>query len=305
MRIFVTGVSGLLGLNIAAHIRSYHDIKGSYYSHPVRMLNVSTVKMNLDAVEMRKIIADFNPNLVINTIALTNIEFCERNPEYAHTINVLSAQNIATISHNIGAKLVHISTDHIFNGSNSWNTEQTPASPVNVYADTKLSSETAVLKSCSDALIVRTNFFGCGTSVRESFSDWVINGLSSRTHMNMFNDVYFTPILVNDLIDIILNLVNINATGIYHIGGSDRISKYEFALMISDIFQCENAYIRSSSIDSMEHLVKRPKDMSLSCDKTQKALQIPMPRIRPSIVRLAEMHKSRYTKILESSYTSK
>ena len=116
MRIFITGISGLLGLNIAAHIRSSHDIKGSYYSHPVRMHNVSTVKMNLNAPEMRRIISEFKPNLVINTIALTNIEFCERNPEYAHAINVSSAQDIATISHDIGAKFIHISTDHIFNG---------------------------------------------------------------------------------------------------------------------------------------------------------------------------------------------
>ena len=303
MRIFITGISGLLGLNIAAHIRSSHDIKGSYYSHLVRLLNVSAVKMNLDALEMRRVISEFNPNLVINTIALTNIEFCESNPGYANDINVLSAQDIAAISHRIGAKLVHISTDHIFNGSASWNTEQTAAFPVNVYADTKLSSETAVLESCSDALIIRTNFFGCGTSIRESFSDWVINGLSSGTHINMFNDVYFTPILVNDLIDMILGLVNINATGVYHIGGSDRISKYEFALVIADIFQFESSYISPRGIDSMAHLVKRPKDMSLSCDKTQKALQVSMPQIRPSIVRLAEMHKASYTQILESSYT--
>ena len=116
MRIFVTGVSGLLGLNIAAHIRSSHEITGSYYSHPIRMLNVSAVKMDLDAVEMENIISDFNPNLIINTIALTNIEFCESNPGHAHNINVLSAQYIAAISRRIGAKFVHISTDHIFNG---------------------------------------------------------------------------------------------------------------------------------------------------------------------------------------------
>ncbi len=303
MRIFVAGVSGLLGLNIAAHIGSSHSIKGSYYSHPVRMVNVSTVKMNLNALEMRRIISDVNPNLVINTIALTNIELCECYPGRAHAINVSAGKNIATISHSIGAKFVHISSDHIFNGGTPWNTEQTPAFPVNVYADTKLSSEIAVLESCSDALVIRTNFFGCGTSIRESFSDWIINGLSSETHMNMFNDVYFTPILVNDLIDMILGLVNINATGIYHVGGSDRISKYEFALMISDIFQFESSYISPSSIDSMEHLVKRPKDMSLSCDKTKKALQVSMPQIMPSIVRLSEMHKASYTKILESSHT--
>tara|TARA_Y100000588_G_scaffold78741_1_gene82320 strand:+ start:36014 stop:36817 length:804 start_codon:yes stop_codon:yes gene_type:complete len=267
------------------------------------MLNVSSVKMNLDTLEIRRIISEFNPDLVINTIALTNIEFCENNPEYAHAINVSSAQDIATISHEIGARFVHISTDHIFNGGTSWNDEQTTACPINVYADTKLSAESAVLKSCPASLVIRTNFFGCGTSTRGSFSDWVVNGLSSKTHMNLFNDVYFTPILVNDLIDMILELVNINETGIYHIGGSDRLSKYEFALMIADIFQFDSSYLSPCGIDSMRHLVKRPKDMSLSSDKARKALQISMPQIRPSIVRLAEMHKSSYTQILESSYT--
>ena len=101
----------------------------------------------------------------------------------------------------------------------------------------------------------------------------------------------------------ILGLVSINATGIYHIGGSDRISKYEFALMISDVFQFESSYISPSGIDTMEQLVKRPKDMSLSCDKTLMSLQVSMPQIRPSLSRLAEIHKTGYIKILESSYT--
>ncbi len=131
--------------------------------------------------------------------------------------------------------------------------------------------------------------------------DWIMNGLSSGNSLNMFDDVYFTPILVNDLIDLIFQLVTKEASGIYHIGGSDRISKYNFATILADIFQLENSYIKPSSIDSVEHLVKRPKDMSLSSGKTEQALSTPMPDVKSGIRQLWDIHHTDYKKTLESS----
>ncbi len=305
MKIFITGISGLMGLNLAIHTQSSYDIKGSYYSHPVLIPNISTVKMNLDPLDMKTIISDSKADVVINTIALTDIEFCERNPDIAHSINVTAAENIAKITNTMGAKLVHISSDHIFNGSTPWNTEDTTAMPVNVYAKTKLSAEEAVINSCPNSLVIRTNFYGIGTSIRESFSDWIIRGLSSGSSLSMFDDVYFTPILINDLVDLLLRLITNEASGIYHIAGSDRISKYDFAVILSEIFQLEHSYIKPSSIDSIDHLVKRPKDMSLSSRKTEQAIGIPMPDIKSGISRLLEMHQTDYKKTLESSIVQK
>ena len=136
-----------------------------------------------------------------------------------------------------------------------------------------------------------------------NFFAWVYNSLIKNQSIVVVDDQISNPTYIKHMADAIFKCIILNATGIYHIVGSDRISKYEFALMISDVFQFESSYISPSGIDTMEQLVKRPKDMSLSYDKTQKALQISIPQIRPSIVKLAEMHKARYADILESSYT--
>jgi len=157
VRLFITGISGLLGLNLALQVKDRFTVFGSYYSHPVSLPGTTT--MSLDTTDLQAVgglMRALRPDVVVHTVALTDVEQCEANPDLAHRLNELAAQHVARKSAGLGARLVHISTDHLFDGTRPWTTETDPPSPVNTYAKTKWLGEQAVLEACPDALIIRT-----------------------------------------------------------------------------------------------------------------------------------------------------
>ena len=119
-------------------------------------------------------------------------------------------------------------------------------------------------ENCKDALVIRTNFFDWGTKYRQSFSDFIIDKLRKNEQVDLFSDVFFTPILVGELSEKVHQLINANLSGIFNVVGSERISKYEFGIKLSNCFNLNAALINAVSIGNKSSLTKRPKDMSLS-----------------------------------------
>ena len=118
MNLFITGVSGLLGTNLALQLRDHHQITGTYLKHPISIPGCQTVRLDLTSpVDVAKAIKTANPHVVINTVALTDVERCESDASLAELLNQSTARNAAVASSNIGAKFVQISTDHLFNGT--------------------------------------------------------------------------------------------------------------------------------------------------------------------------------------------
>ena len=234
----------------------------------------------MDVTEYQKVedtIKRIRPDVILHTAGLTNVELCERDPDQAHKQHVEATGNIASVATMTGARLVHISTDHLFNGQSSWKTETDQPEPLNNYARTKWQAEQAAIDKCPDALIVRTNFFGWGTSLRTSFSDWILRKLDLGEELTMFTDVFFSPILVNHLGNAIFDLVGKKAQGIFNVAGGERLSKYEFALKLSDIFGYSTESVRPTSVRDFPFKAQRPNDMSLSCAKVEAFLNHAMP----------------------------
>ena len=292
MRIFFAGISGLLGLNASLQLRDEHQIAGCYHTHSVGVDGAQIFDIDVTRDEMLEtILSDIRADLVINTIAMTNVEACEANPGLAYNLNVETARYIAGVAHKLGIKLVHISTDHLFDGKGSWKKEEDGTCPLNVYASTKLRAEEQVIQACPDALIIRTNFFGWGTSIRQSFSDWIIESLGNNRELTMFSDVFFTPIVSDELVNITMKLVESDAVGVFHVSGGERISKYAFALCLADVFEYPTDKIRPIAVDTFPFKAQRPKDMSLDCDKTSNILGIPMPSVQLSLELLRDLGK--------------
>jgi dTDP-4-dehydrorhamnose reductase len=155
-----------------------------------------------------------------------------------------------------------------------------------VYARTKYEAEQTVREVCPDALIVRTNFYGWGTSVRKSFSDWILEGLEGGRPLTMFTDVFFTPILINDLSDLILTLAARGATGTYHVAGGERVTKFEFAVQMAETFGAREPDIRQASVAGFPFRAVRPRDMSLNCREIEELMGIRMPGVRQGLERL-------------------
>ncbi len=167
--------------------------------------------------------------------------------------------------------MIYISTDHLFLGNESLVNEDHPISPVNVYAKTKAEAEACVLVD-AETLIIRTNFYGWGTSYRHSFSDMIINSLRAHKKIILFKDIYYTPLLVETLVNIVHELVQRKFTGIFNVVGDDRISKYDFGLNLAKVFNLDSGLIDPGKISDCPSLVQRPQDISLSNQKVSECL---------------------------------
>lgn len=287
MRIFITGISGLLGLNAALQLKERHEVSGSYLTHPIRGADVSVYPVDLaDAAVVEEIFRTKGPEVVLHTAGLTNVDACEANAAEAERQHVAVSDHVARAARSVGAKLVHISTDHLSDGTKAFVTEDSPPAPVNVYARTKWQAEQAATKACPDALIVRTNFFGCGTPFKQSFSDWILAGLKEGRALSLFMDVYITPILINYLVEIIEQLVLRKASGAFNVAGRDRMSKYEFGVRLAREFGYAVPGLRPVSISDASLRASRPRDMSLGTDKVSRVLGRSMPSVADSLSQL-------------------
>ncbi|WP_127717802.1 NAD(P)-dependent oxidoreductase [Halobacteriovorax sp. HLS] len=291
MKIFLTGATGLLGSNILATKLDSFEIIASYRSkslvtnHP----NIRTSNIDLtDIDQVRKTLCESKCKLVINSAGYTNVNGCEQYPEKAHKENVLIAQNLAIVTHELGLDFIHISSDHLFSGQNELSNEKTQVSPINEYARSKVQAEEVVKKENNSTLIIRTNFYGWGPLHRNSFSDWIINALTNNEAITMYTNLFYTPINVNTLIDTIFELYEKDAQGIYNVVGDDRISKYDFGKLLAKEFHLDEKLISKGLYNSSDQLIKRPEDMSLSNSKVANLLKHSVENIESGINKLKE-----------------
>jgi dTDP-4-dehydrorhamnose reductase len=271
--ILLTGGSGLLAVNWFYTKRNEYNVFLGLNERKINPLGSHTFNLNFlsDEILIRQFEA-IRPSLVIHTAGLTNVEKCENNPELAYYINVKLSGILANVTKRLEIPLVHISTDHLFEGNASMLSEDEPTNAINVYGRTKASAESLVLEINPDVLIIRTNFFGWGTSYRKSFSDYIIESLRNKQLLKLFDDVYYTPILAENLVNTVHELFDKKAKGIFNVVSDDRISKYDFGILIADEFSLDKSFIEKCSLHNQSNLVKRPFDMSLSNQKVNKLL---------------------------------
>ena len=285
--IFLTGGSGLLGINWFYSKKNEYTIYLGLNEKKINPEGCKIITIDFSSTELLiKQIITLQPTVIIHTAGLTNVEICENNPEMAYYINVELAAMVANVAKQLSIPFVHISTDHLFEGNASMLSENEPTNAINVYGKTKALSEKAVLQINPEALLIRTNFYAWGTSYRKSFSDQIITSLRDKQTINLFDDVYYTPILAESLINTVHELLKKKASGIYNIVADDRISKYEFGILIADQFGLDNLYIKKCSLYSNKNLVRRPADMSLSNQKAREILGRNLGTVKNDIIRL-------------------
>lgn len=266
--IFITGGSGLLALNWAVKDRDVFNVSLGIHKQEINLEGVQALPLNLECIStIEKFLDDLQPSWVVHGAGLTSVEECELNPELASYVNVTLAQNMAIACAKLKIPLIHISTDHLFTGHQALVDENCLVAPVNVYGKTKADAEQLVLEAYPEALVIRTNFYGWGTSYRQSFSDVVINALRSKQRISLFQDVYYTPILAEVLVEVIHKLVAKRASGIFNVVGNDRVSKYDFGLRLANEFDLDGHLINADQLKNRPFLVQRPYDMSLSNQK--------------------------------------
>jgi dTDP-4-dehydrorhamnose reductase len=271
--VLITGGAGLLAVNWALALRDTCAVTLGMHDRVVVLSGVNTQMINLESVDdLVHVLALNQINIVVHAAGLTNVDLCETQPELARHVNIQLAANVAKACANLGLSLIHISTDHLFAGTEALVSEDCPVTPVNVYGLTKAEAEQKVLQAHPKALVIRTNFYGWGPSYRPSFSDVVLEALRSGKELTLFKDVFYTPILIKTVALAAHSLVDLKADGIFHVVGDERISKYEFGCKVAEEFKLDASLIKLGYLADQARLVTRPHDMSLSNEKLCKQI---------------------------------
>lgn len=300
-KILITGGSGLLAINWAITKREECLVTLGLHEKKITIHGIKNVPLSLDSIDsIKKVFDVVQPNIVIHTAGLTSVEACEKNPELAHYVNVELAENVANVCNILKIPQVHISTDHLFSGEALFVEETQLVSPQNVYGRSKADAEIRVLDANPDALVVRTNFFGWGPVYRASFSDMIINNLRMGHAVNLFQDVYYTPILSEVLVNIVHQLVELKQNGICNVVGDERISKYDFGIKLANQFNLDSNLINPGFFADLPDLVQRPYDMSLSNKRVCNILGQKVGGVNEHIKMLYQQEQRGITKEIQS-----
>lgn len=271
--LLITGGTGLLGLHWAAACRDRHPVTLALHRRNLALPGTTARHIDLaDPQALDAALAEDGIRCVIHTAGLTSVEGCERDPEAATHHNVTIAARVAAAAKRAGATLIHISTDHLFDGRADSYDEDSPVSPVNVYGRTKAEAEEAVFRAHPAALVLRTNFYGWGPGHRPSFSDWLLAALREGRPLRLFTDMRYTPTHITPLIDAAMALSARGTTGILNAVGDEALSKHAFGLRLARAFDLSPAGIEPARLADQPDLVRRPLSMALSTRRLQALL---------------------------------
>ncbi len=281
----VTGASGLLGQVMVPYLVDQgHDVYAFIHTHEMlQKTSAHEFKCDLkDHAAVNDMLRHIAPDVLIHTAGLTSVDKCETDPDQAFLLNTEIPAQLATWCAHHGKRYIFISSDHVTGGQKPLFTEQDAVSPVNVYARTKAQAEQKVQAICPQALSIRTNFFSRGPLWRKSLTDWLWDKAVADEKIPAFTDSYFSPISALYLAHAIYLLAQTNESGIFHVGGGERLSKYEFALAFVDFFGFDRALVQPSLTADAHLSAPRPADMSMSVRKVEDALGQSMPTVLQS-----------------------
>ncbi|MCD6204222.1 MAG: dTDP-4-dehydrorhamnose reductase [Candidatus Marinimicrobia bacterium] len=286
MNVLIIGVNGMFGEECTRLLSRKHSISGCDLQEKLEYdadVNYCSIDIT-DQKALLATIANINPEIVINCAAYTDVDGSEINRELAWKVNVGGVGNILKALSGSQTKLIHISTDYVFDGSQGPYDEDQPTKAVNYYGQTKLEGEELIRKSEIPWAIVRTNvLFGNTTTQKASFVRWVIDKLQRFETISVVNDQFGNPTWTYGLAEVMERIIDLNATGLFHYAGKDYVSRFEFALKIAGVFGLDPMLIRKTTTRALNQKAPRPYKAGLTCKKAEKQLKVPFYSIIESL----------------------
>ena len=283
MKYLVTGSAGLIGNQLVHDLEKSGEIVYSCYNN-VKPIHGIPIQLDLlDLEKIHKIFKKIQPDIVIHSAALTDVEKCEVEQKLANSLNVTATEVIAKEVEQIGSYLMYISTDYVFDGNKGLYKETDLTNPVNNYGKTKLSGEKIMENKNSSWSIIRTSTpFGLH-SFKKTFPIWVYENLKNMKKINILEDQFTSPTYVPNLSKMVFEIISRNLEGFFHLSGSTKISRFEFAKMIATKFNLDSTLLNPVKIDTMLWKAIRPIDSSLDVSKVNSLLKIKPYSIKQSL----------------------
>ncbi|MGD0056915.1 MAG: dTDP-4-dehydrorhamnose reductase [Methanomassiliicoccales archaeon] len=280
-RIAVVGAGGLLGQYVSAEaLGKGYDVLGTFHDTSVPPSGIEAARLDItDTDEAHQILSRFAPEAVVLTSALTNVDYCERNPSKAWAVNAEGTLNIVQACDLLGAKLLYVSTDYVFNGEKgSPYMEFESPDPLSIYARTKLEGERLAMDASTRNIVCRVSvLYGWNRlSHKQNFITWVIDSLRRGKEVPLFSDQTVSPTYAPHCAKVLIGLLESNARGIFHASGPDCSSRYDIGMKIAEVFQLDAALVKRTTTEGSKLIARRPFCSCLDVSKVEGELNIKM-----------------------------
>jgi dTDP-4-dehydrorhamnose reductase len=263
MKFLVTGSAGLVGSQVVKDlVAQNHTVYSCYHNEkPLHGIPIS-----LDLTDKEKIIQtlqDKKPDRVIHLAAMTGVDLCETEKELATMINVGATETMAKQAAKQNTFFVYVSTDYVFDGINGMRKEEDSTNPLGYYGKSKLGGEIALNKIASGWCIARISSpFGIHPK-KKNFPLWIKENLEAKKEIPVLVDQFTTPTFVPNLSKMLIEIATKQITGIIHVSGATRISRYHLAELVADKLHLDKRFLVPTKIDQMNWKAQRPPDSSL------------------------------------------
>lgn len=288
MHLLILGANGLLGSNvISAGRRRNMDVGGTYHSTQPNF-DIPLKQFDLrEHDQFNGLLDKYDPNVVVNCAAMTDVDACETAPDRAHALNGEAPGALAAVCEERGIDFVHVSTDYVFDGlSRDPYEESAETNPVQVYGESKLAGERSVMTESDGALLARLSFvWGVHRSTNQltGFPAWVRDQLHAGESVPLFTDQQVTPTRAGQAAETLLALIDDDVTGLYNLACTSCISPYEFGELLAEYSDSGPELLAAGSINDVDREASRPSYTCLDVGKLEATLERPQPTLREEL----------------------
>lgn len=278
-KLFICGIGGLVGSKLVHIVRNEFEIHGSYNLRNPKFDFVKSFQLDITNYNrLDEILSKINPDIIINAAALNNVDYCENHKNEADEVNFKAVLKLSEISNRLNSKLVHLSTDSIFDGSKTEPyTENDTPNPINNYGKSKLLGEEAVLNFKENLIVRASVLYGWlpkqVSSIKSSslkqlnFAQWLIGKLISKEDVEIISDEHSSPIIADDFARSIIHLVLGKFSGIFHSAPPLKINRYDFSVKLANSLNLDSSLITSTTIEKLGRHVPTAKNKCLDSKK--------------------------------------
>jgi len=286
MKLFILGGSSFIGNEFVKKASFSNEVFITYHRHSLIKENFSSIQFSFpeNFELLKKTIISEKPDVIINFIANTNLDYCENFKENVYELNVIFTEKICKLCNEINSKLIHISSDYVFDGKNGDYHENDQTNPVNYYGYTKQLSEEIVLSNSKNVVIRTSSVYDL--KLKMNFLKFVLEKLNKNEKVFAFDDVFTTPVLIDELIESILKIAASEKSGIFHISGDECISRFEFAQIIAKKLGFSDELIIPTHVQDVESKILRPLNSCLSNKKIKELFNMKFSKLDENLEKI-------------------
>lgn len=273
--LLITGATGFLGGHLLSQACENWNVYASYRKNNQNLPGINWIMLDLnDLPQIEQTLKAQKLDVLIHAAAIADLDKAESDRELTNRINILATQKIVDLCESSKTRLIFISTDMVFDGEQGHYTENDTVNPLNYYGISKQTAENYIRQFSSNYVIVRSALiYGFSRTESQTFSEIMLERTKKGGSVQLFTDQFRTPILVDNLAAVLLELADSDYCGTLHLGSPDRISRYEFGILFAKYFSISSNLLIPTQMKNYQSKAARPKDTSFNIGLAQKNLK--------------------------------